>query len=105
MISSVVSYGLFLCTLFFVIDLHSYIPLILIQSIGIIAPAIGVEWLYSVYEDYEYITIRSIVVQLVSMVLLFILVHNQSDYALYAGITVFSSTAAYLFNFSLKKVY
>ena len=104
-ISSVVSYGLFLCTLFFVIDLHSYIPLILIQSIGIIVPAIGVEWLYSVYEDYEYITIRSIVVQLVSMALLFILVHNQSDYVLYAGITVFSSTAAYLFNFFHSKKY
>lgn len=35
---------------------------------------------YTIYEDYLYITIRSIVVQFVSMILLFVLVHNVNDY-------------------------
>ena len=104
-ISTIVSYGLFLFVLALVKDLHEYIPLILIQSIGIIVPVIGVEWLYSVYEDYEYITIRSIVVQIVSMLLLFMFVHKQSDYILYSGILVFSSTAACLFNYFHSKKY
>lgn len=104
-ISTLISYGLFLCILIAVQDLHSYIPLILIQSIGIIGPTIGVEWLYSVYEDYEYITIQSIVVQIISMILLFTFVHEKSDYIFYTGILVFSSTAAYLFNFFHSKKY
>ena len=83
-----VSYALFVCMLIAVQDLHPYIPLILIQSIGIIGPTVGVEWLYSVYEDYEYITIRSIVVQIASMILMFVFVHKQSDYILYTGILV-----------------
>ena len=104
-ISSMVSYALFVCMLIAVQDLHPYIPLILIQSIGIIGPTVGVEWLYSVYEDYEYITIRSIVVQIASMILMFVFVHKQSDYILYTGILVFASTAAYLFNFVIQKIY
>ncbi|MBN2957185.1 flippase [Blautia massiliensis (ex Durand et al. 2017)] len=104
-ISSMVSYALFVCMLIAVQDLHPYIPLILIQSIGIVGPTVGVEWLYSVYEDYEYITIRSIVVQIASMILMFVFVHKQSDYILYTGILVFASTAAYLFNFCHSKKY
>lgn len=104
-ISTLISYGCFLSVLIVVQDLHSYIPLILIQSIGIIGPTIGVEWLYSVYEEYEYITIRSIVVQIISMIFLFALVHEKSDYILYTGILVFSSTSAYLFNFLHSKKY
>ena len=73
-----VSYALFVCMLIAVQDLHPYIPLILIQSIGIIGPTVGVEWLYSVYEDYEYITIRSIVVQIASMILMFCVLYTNS---------------------------
>jgi len=104
-LSTLIAYMLFLGTVASIKNLHLYIPLILIQSIGIVAPAIGIDWLYVIYEDYGYITIQSIIVQIISMFLMFSLIHKQSDYVLYAGILTFSSTAAYIFNFIHSRKY
>ena len=103
--SMLFSYAVFICCVAGIRSLHAYIPLIFIQSIGIIGPTIGVEWVYTIYEDYSYITIRTIIVQVVSMILLFCFVHKRSDYVIYAFILVFSSTAMYIFNYVHSKKY
>ena len=79
--------------------LHDYALLIAFQSITIIGATIGVDWVYSIHEDYGYITARSIVVQIISAVLLFVLVKQPSDYIIYAAITIFSNVGANVFNF------
>ncbi len=73
---------------FFVQRLRPYTTIICIQSLSIIFTTIGVDWINVVFEEYKYITIRSIVINIVHMVLLFLLVKNRSDYYQYAFLTV-----------------
>lgn len=89
---------LFTCLLIFV-KLHSYFACILIYSLQIGFTFIGVEWLFTIYEDFLYITIRSILFQIISLILLFVFVRNSNDYLKYAAITVFSSVGSNYLNF------
>lgn len=89
---------LFFCLAVFV-KLHSYLVCILIYSIQIIFTVIGVEWLFTIYEDFLYITVRSILFQILSIILLFIFVRHSNDYLNYAAITVFSSVGSNILNF------
>lgn len=84
---------------------HSYIPLIAVQSLAILGNLIGVTWLYSIVEDYAYITVRSLVVHIIALVLLFLFVHDESDYVLYAATTVIANAGANIFNFLHAKKY
>lgn len=85
--------------------LHGYTLLVAIQSLSIIGTTIGVEWVYSIHEDYGYITIRSIAVQIVSTILLFLLVRDSGDYITYAAITVFANVGANVINFLFARKY
>ena len=68
------------------VDFSSYSILILIYSTEIFFKAFSFEWINSVFEDYSYITIRTIIVQTVSLILTFILVKESDDFYLYAVI-------------------
>ncbi len=73
--------------------------LLFIQSLMIGFTTIGVDWLYSIFEDYFYLSVRTIAVQFASLILMFIFVHKPSDYVIYAGISVFASSAANAWGF------
>lgn len=60
---------------------------------------IGCEWLYKALEQYSYITVRSILLKLVSLVLMFLMVHQVSDYVIYGAITILASVGSNFFNF------
>lgn len=85
--------------------LQNYTILILILSIQIGFTTIGVEWIYSIFEDYAYITVRSIIFQIFSLVMLFILVHKPDDLYWYAFITAFSGVGSNLLNLIHSKKY
>lgn len=55
-------------------------------------------------EDFKYITFRSIIFQMLSLILMFLFVRDKNDYIIYAIITVISSSGANLLNmFYIKK--
>lgn len=99
LISTVISYLLMIVTLILVPKFSSYQELLLILSLQIIFKTIGIEWLYSIYEDYAYITIRSIIFQIVSLILLFVFVRTRNDVNVYAAITVVSSVGSNILNY------
>ena len=70
-----------------------------INGVHIILNTLGVNWLYQALEKYDYITIRSIVFKIISIVLMFWLVKAESDYAIYGAITVFAAAGANVLNF------
>lgn len=83
MISTIVSY-LLLAVLIVTLDkLHDYKILIFICSISIIFTALGIEWVNTIFEDFFYITIRSIVVNIVTLILIFMFVKDESDIYIY----------------------
>lgn len=98
-VSTVCSYILLLFVYLAVNRLHEYGGLILILSAQIVFTTIGVEWVFSIYEDYLYMTIRSIIFQLLSLVLLFVFVKSANDLYVYTTITVISNVGSNLFNF------
>ena len=76
-----------------------------IYGLNVILNMFSVEWLYRALEQYDYITVRSIVFKLISLVLMFWLVHKPEDYIIYGGINVFATTGSYIFNFiRLRKI-
>lgn len=72
--------------------------LYIIVSLTIILTSVGMEWLYKALELYTYITIRSIVFKLFSLIAMFLLIHKQEDYVIYGGITIFAGSASYILN-------
>ncbi len=103
--STVLAYLLlFICLIIFS-KLHSYLSCILIFSLQIFFTTLGTEWIYQIYEDYSYITIRSIVFQILSLILLFIFVRSPQDYLKYTAITVFSTVGSNVLNFIHARQY
>jgi len=72
--------------------------LYIIVSISIILTTLGMEWLYKALEQYVYITVRSVVFKIIALIAMFILIHEQSDYMIYGGISIFASSASNIFN-------
>lgn len=104
-VSTVISYVLLVVCLLAIRKLHDYIICILIFSIQILFTTLGTEWLYSIFEEYRYITIRSIIFKLISIVLLFVFVRKPSDYLKYAMITVLATVGSNILNFIHAKKY
>src|SRR5699024_5082794 len=89
-VSTILAYILLFCSLVIFNNLYKYITCILVFSLQLLFNTIGTEWVYNIYEDYSYITIRSIAFKIISIILLFIFVKNATNYLCYAVITVFA---------------
>ena len=72
--------------------------LVLIQSISIIFSTFGVEWVNILFEDYLYITVRSLVVQLITLISIFLFVRTPGDTVIYVSILTLSSGLICLMN-------
>lgn len=85
-------------------QVNKYKILILVQSLVLLLNHVGVEWIYTAFEKYFYITIRTIASQIVALTLMFLFVKEKEDYILYALIIVLSNGFASVANFlCLKK--
>lgn len=104
-ISTAISYFLLLLYLMCSNMAFSYNMCIIIFSLQIIFTTLGTEWLYTIFEEYTYITIRSIVFKILSIILLFVYVRKEGDYLIYAAITVFASVGSNILNYiNAKKI-
>lgn len=96
--SMVFSYALLLILLLFASSLKEYRLLMIVQSSAILFSTLGCDWINTIHEDFLYITIRYIIVQILCILSLFLFVKNPQDYIIYAIISVFSSVGANIFN-------
>lgn len=85
LLSTCIAYSGLILVLFISPKIRSYSILILIQSITIILSTLGANWINTIFEDYLFITLRYIVMQVVSLVLLFLFVHTPDDYIIVYG--------------------
>lgn len=69
-----------------------------IAGLAIVFNIINVDWYYQGKEKYVYISIRSIVVKIVSLILILLLVKDSSDYIIYAAIYIIGIAGNYIFN-------
>ncbi len=104
-ISTLVSYLILILCICYISKFKEYTILLIIFSIQIIFTTIGVEWIYSIFEEYEYITYRSILFKVLSIILMFVFVKDEKDINIYAAITVFSAVGSNILNLVNSKKY
>lgn len=104
-ISGILAYLLLVVCIFQIDEFRMEQKLFWINSLTVIFNVVGVEWLYKAMEEYKYITIRSLVFKVISIILMFAMVHKKEDYLIYGGIAIFANVCSYAFNFiHLRKV-
>lgn len=91
-----------ICT---VAKIQADIPFFLLLSVSIFFTSIGVEWFYNGIEDFKYITIRSTIVRVLSLIALFIFVKEKDDLFYYAAINVIGTVGSNVFNFFRLRKY
>ncbi len=102
-VSTMVSYLILGFCLIFVPDLKEYTTLILIQSIPIIFTTLGADWINTTMEDFKYIAIRTLIVQVFILLAMFIFVREEKDYYNYAVIFMLSTSAANIVNILYRR--
>lgn len=105
LITTILAYGLLFATFLLMPSLRQYFGLACILSLSILFTTIGIDWINNIYEDFLYITIRSIVVQILNLVLLFIFVKKSKDYYIYAFLIVFMQIVIGISNFLYCRKY
>lgn len=103
--STAVAYLLLMVLLLFYGKIESYRSLILVLSMSILFTTVGADWLNTAMEDFWYITLCTVGVQLFSLVLMFVFVHKPEDYMRYALISVISTSGASITNIWYRKRY
>ena len=105
MVSSIISYLLLYIAIFCIPKLSEYRALLIVISSKILFTALGLDWLYGGMEEYKYITVRSFIFQVISVILLFTFVHQPSDYLKYASIAVIANVGSHVCNWVHSKKY
>ena len=109
-VSTTVTYIIFFISIFVVPKFNGYLKLFFIMGTSFALETIGAEWLYQGLEEYEYITKRSILFKVISVVLTLVFINDSGDYLYYGLISTITTYGSYIFNFihlrkyvSLKK--
>lgn len=102
-LSTAVAYIALAVTLFSARALENYKTLICIQSTTLLFTTLGADWINTAMEDFRYIAIRTMGMQALSLVLMFILVKKTEDYLLYALISVVASSGANMVNIFYRR--
>lgn len=84
-------------------NLRPYPFLFVVCSLLVAATGLNTEWICTIFEDYDYISKRSILFQLVSVVILFLLVKQRNDTIQYAVVLVMPTAAACILNWIYGK--
>lgn len=74
------------------------LKLFLCVGLSLYLNVFNIDWFYSGQEEYIYITLRSLIIKLLSLFLILFLVKNQEDYIVYAFILSVATTGNYVWN-------
>ena len=85
--------------------LENYRKLICIQSTAVLFATLGADWLNTTMEDFKFIAIRTVSMQIISLLLMFIFVRKPEDYIIYAVISVVASSGANVVNIFYRRRY
>ena len=69
-----------------------------VVGLAIVFNAINVDWFYQGKEEYGYITLRSFIIKILSLIAIFVFLKSRDDVVIYALILTLSNVANYLFN-------
>lgn len=99
-ISSIICSAIYILMVLGLAYFDSKIVISLVVGIQLFANIINIDWLYQGFEEYKYIMYRSLSVKFISLIAVFLFIHDTDDYVLYALITALSFCANFIFNIS-----
>lgn len=102
-ISTILSYSLFFLTLLFIPKLQNYKLLLLISSSTILFRTISMAWFTIAIENFRFITLRSFIFQILSLIFLFVFVRDESDFVAYMIFGIISPIGTNFINFIYAK--
>lgn len=107
-VTTLFSYLVLAVLLISVSKFHDYTTLLLVLATQVIFTTLGVNWIFSIYEEFAYITIRSILFQVLAIIAIFIFVKTPEDLVLYcginAGVIIFSNVINFFVAFKYCKL-
>lgn len=83
--------------------LMGYRYILLILSVQIVLTTLGADWINSIFEDYFYLAIRYILIQLIAIIILIIFVKTPKDLYLYTFISMMSNAGGNILNWKFLK--
>lgn len=86
-----------------IMPLNGYRTYIIFYSMTILLSTIGVEYVFSIFEEYVYITVRSLLIQFLSLISLFVFVRDKNDVLVYIILTACASGLSNLYNLTYSK--
>lgn len=98
-ILNIIAYAGIIIMLVFMVPSAEYRNLIIIQSLTIAFTTIGAEWLNVIFEDFKFITIRTIIFQVLTLLLSFVLIKNTESFYEYAFVSVISTVGVGVSNY------
>lgn len=104
LISTSIVYGIFLIILFCFTE-DKYFLVMFVCSLSMWFTLFGVEWLYQIEEDFTYISIRSVLFQFLSLILLLVVVKTRDDYVKYAIVQIVASGGSSILNWINSRKY
>jgi len=104
--TSAVSYAILFGIIYQLTIFKNYQDLLFLMSFMIILSNVGAEWYFQGMEDQMYITIRYVLVRIISVILLFLMVKEPDDYLFYAFTIMITVCGSNIFNvfYLLKEI-
>lgn len=110
-ISTIVAYVLFFITIYFVPKYHDYKTLLLICSSSLFLYLLSFDYVFTSTENYLFITLRSLIFQIIGILALLMFVKKSEDYIKYCIIGITTASGPYVLNlfysrklFKFKKI-
>lgn len=85
--------------IFNVKQFNSELPLFLIMALSIILNMFDMDWFYQGIEEYRYITIRSTIFKIISLVCIFLFVNKVQHYVIYGLISILATSLSGILNY------
>lgn len=98
-VQTLIVYSVLLISGFVVNQFHENLVLFLILSLHLFLVVIGCDWFYQGVEEFKFITIRSLLVKILSLIALFVFVKSEDDIYVYAVLIVIAEAGNYVINF------
>lgn len=98
LISTTLSVIAFMIAAFCVPTLENYRLLLLINAISIILGGLSNEWVLGAVEKYKFISLRTMLTQVLCVIAMFLLIREEADYITYAILLVVAGYGPFIFN-------
>lgn len=98
-----VSFVAYMIAIFINPRTNTEITLFLVSSLSILFNLFCIDWLYMGLEYFKYVTLRNLVIRLLSLICIFIFIKKGNDYIIYAFIGVGANGITNIFNFFFRR--